>query len=255
MPTGLTDPLYVMPPPDLYEEGTKNDEIDIAKFSQSNFLSTTEIGKKASDVVSFLSEYTDVEIIGLDGQGYNVMGKASGSGEGAAGGASSIHPWTVIIKKEKTNPSDPESETIDVARWLITSRVYDSPIMALSIAGEVGNSKIVTDDDGALVTSYVVYAILKPLPSRDVEIILFTFAGNGYQSGDPEIDDLNITGNGGSYNFGTEQDPEWGFAKRIVTIGWSPLFNKYISVNDVTSHLAVVLACNNGEVRPAIISI
>lgn len=250
MPSGLVDPLYLMPPPDLYSEGTKNDEIDVAKLSQSNFLSTNEIGRKASDVVSFLSNYTDVEIIGLDGQGYNVMGKASGSGEAAGASATRFHPWTVTIKKEKVDPSDPESETIDVARWFITSRVYDSPIMEFPAAAyKSGNSKIVDE----LETSYHVYAVVRPNPRR-VTINLFTFEGNGYSSGDPELDGLNIT-KSGSYNFGTEDAPEWGFAKRIVTIGWSPTFKKWISINEVTSMLSVVEVCDSGVVKPAIISI
>jgi hypothetical protein len=105
MPTGLVDSLYLMPPPDFYEDGTLNDEIDVARLSQTNFLSTNEIGKKAADVVSFLSNYTDVEIIGLDGLGYNVMGKASGSDD--AGSSSVKTRWGASIRVQINAEGNP----------------------------------------------------------------------------------------------------------------------------------------------------
>ena len=158
---------------------------------------------------------------------------------GGGGDGSTFHPWVVEIYTG--NRSEGDDEQVLKARWKIGGRVYDSPLMETAAASESDNAVIVEE----ILNTYGVYALLDQ--DGIVTIAVISSVDELYPK-PVGWDDLTLN-RGGPYNLGTEEEPEWGFAKRIV------LFGDIASINDVTSNLAVVSACYSGEVRPTIISI
>ena len=157
----------------------------------------------------------------------------------AASTQTALRPFEVEIYTGDRSQSDDEQVT--KARWKIGGRVYDSPLMETAEASEFDNAVIVEE----VLNTYGVYALLDQ--NGLVTIAVISSADELYPR--PEgWGDLTLN-RGGPYNLGTEEAPEWGFAKRIV------LFGDVASINDVTSNLSVASACSNGEVRPTIISI
>ena len=150
-----------------------------------------------------------------------------------------FRPFEVEIYTGDRSQSDDEQVT--KARWKIGGRVYDSPLMDTTAASESDSAVIVEE----ILNTYGVYALLDQNGLVTIAVISSVDALYPRPEGW-----LNLTLNrGGPYNLGTEEAPEWGFAKRIV------LFGDLLSINEVTSNLAVTSICKNGEVRPTIISI
>ena len=145
-----------------------------------------------------------------------------------------------------------QADGVTKAQWLQTSYVFDSPLMEEVAATATGFSVIVDE----LLTSYQVFAVVRPDNSVEITNVSFNTSSGGFVADDVEFENLvTPLRSSGPLNFGTEEEPEWGFAKRITLIGYSATENRWISINDVTSYLAVTSICVDGEVRPTIISI
>jgi len=158
-----------------------------------------------------------------------------------AGGSTQtvFRPFEVEIYTGDRSQSDDEQVT--KARWKIGGRVYDSPLMDNTAASELDSAVIVEE----VLNTYGVYALLDQ--NGIVTIAVISSVDEDYPK-PAGWGDLTLN-RGGPYNFGTEEAPEWGFAKRIV------LFGNLASINDVTSNLAVTSICNSGQTQPVIISI